>query len=103
SKVVNGATVRTRPLCPYPQRAIYIGTGSTDDATNFVCRTESPSAVQSGPQVALTFDDLPSHGPLPPGMTRVDVAKSILGTLRARHAPPVYGFINARQLEAHPA
>ena len=36
-------------------------------------------------------------------MSRVDVAKSILGTLRARRAPPVYGFINARQLEAHPA
>jgi len=33
------ATVaRTRPLCPYPQRAIYSGSGSTDDAANFVCR-----------------------------------------------------------------
>ena len=65
------------------------------------------AAGQSGgappSRVALTFDDLPDHGPLPPGMSRVDVAKSILGTLRARHAPPVYGFINARQLEAHPA
>ena len=65
------------------------------------------AAGQSGgappSRVALTFDDLPDHGPLPPGVSRVDVAKSILGTLRARHAPPVYGFINARQLEAHPA
>ncbi len=34
-----GATVtRTRPLCPYPQHAVYTGTGSTDDARNFVCR-----------------------------------------------------------------
>ena len=55
------------------------------------------------PRVALTFDDLPNHGPLPPGMSRVDVAKSILSTLKAYHAPAVYGFINARQLEAHPA
>jgi len=30
----------TRPLCPYPQVAIYTGTGSTNDATNFVCRTK---------------------------------------------------------------
>jgi feruloyl esterase len=37
-KVVKGTTVRTRPLCPYPQRAVYTGTGSTDDAGNFVCR-----------------------------------------------------------------
>jgi feruloyl esterase len=38
SKVVNGATVRTRPLCPYPQVATYKGSGSTDDAANFSCK-----------------------------------------------------------------
>jgi feruloyl esterase len=38
SKVVNGAPVRTRPLCPYPQVATYKGTGSTDDAANFSCK-----------------------------------------------------------------
>ena len=30
--------VRRRPLCPYPQRAVYNGTGSIDEATSFVCR-----------------------------------------------------------------
>jgi feruloyl esterase len=38
SKVVGGATVRTRPLCPYPQVATYKGSGSTDDAANFSCK-----------------------------------------------------------------
>jgi len=33
---VSGVT-RTRPLCPYPQTAIYSGSGSTDDAANFYC------------------------------------------------------------------
>jgi hypothetical protein len=28
---------RTRPLCPYPQTAVYNGSGSTDDAANFHC------------------------------------------------------------------
>ncbi|MBL8208262.1 MAG: tannase/feruloyl esterase family alpha/beta hydrolase [Blastocatellia bacterium] len=37
SKVVNGATIRTRPLCPSPQKARYKGFGSTDDAANFTC------------------------------------------------------------------
>ncbi|MGC4083252.1 MAG: tannase/feruloyl esterase family alpha/beta hydrolase [Vicinamibacterales bacterium] len=37
SKIVNGRTVRTRPLCPYPQQARYSGTGSMDDAANFTC------------------------------------------------------------------
>jgi feruloyl esterase len=31
-------TDRTRLLCPYPQTAHYTGSGSTDDAANFVCR-----------------------------------------------------------------
>ncbi len=38
SKVVDGAVVRTRPLCAYPAVAMYKGTGNTDDAANFVCR-----------------------------------------------------------------
>ena len=33
----DGRATRTRPLCPYPQTAIYKGTGSTDDAANFSC------------------------------------------------------------------
>ena len=39
SRERDGAVDRTRPLCPYPQRAVYTGSGSTDDAENFVCRT----------------------------------------------------------------
>jgi feruloyl esterase len=37
SRIVDGKTVRTRPLCSYPQVAKYKGSGSTDDALNFVC------------------------------------------------------------------
>ena len=32
-----GKVDRTRPLCPYPQVARYKGSGSIDDAANFVC------------------------------------------------------------------
>lgn len=37
SRVENGITTQTRPLCPYPQVARYRGAGSTDDAANFTC------------------------------------------------------------------
>lgn len=30
----------TRPICPYPQVAVYKGSGSTDDAANFVCKSK---------------------------------------------------------------
>jgi tannase/feruloyl esterase len=33
-----GVVDRTRPLCPYPERAVYKGSGSTDEAANFECR-----------------------------------------------------------------
>jgi Tannase and feruloyl esterase len=35
-----GVVDRTRPLCAYPQTAHYKGSGSTDDAANFVCAAE---------------------------------------------------------------
>ena len=38
SRVADGKTIRTRPLCPYPQEAVYNGAGSTDDAANFTCK-----------------------------------------------------------------
>jgi peptidoglycan/xylan/chitin deacetylase (PgdA/CDA1 family) len=59
-------------------------------------------AIAAAQEVALTFDDLPAHGPLPPGMTRLDVAKSIIATLKAAKAPSVYGFVNAVRLEQVP-
>jgi feruloyl esterase len=37
SRILNGKTVRTRPLCPYPQTAKYQGSGSIDEAANFRC------------------------------------------------------------------
>ena len=52
-------------------------------------------------EVAITFDDLPLNGDLPPGVTRVEIARDVIGILNARHAPPAYGFINATKLEGN--
>jgi feruloyl esterase len=38
SRLVGGVADRTRPLCPYPQVAVYNGKGDTNDAANFTCR-----------------------------------------------------------------
>jgi feruloyl esterase len=40
SRYAGDQVERTRPLCPYPQVAVYKGTGSTDDAVNFACRVK---------------------------------------------------------------
>jgi feruloyl esterase len=38
---------RTRPLCPYPQVAQYVGSGSIDQAENFRCATDVRPPVQA--------------------------------------------------------
>ena len=50
-------------------------------------------------KLALTMDDLPQNGALPPGVTRAETAKNVLAILKKRHVPPVYGFVNAKKLE----
>jgi feruloyl esterase len=40
SRVGDNRVNMTRPICPYPQTAQYRGVGSTNDAANFVCRTQ---------------------------------------------------------------
>lgn len=52
-------------------------------------------------KVAITFDDLPLNGKLPPGMTQVSVVKDVLAVLKKRRVPTVYGFINASKLEGN--
>ncbi|MGA2390601.1 MAG: polysaccharide deacetylase family protein [Candidatus Sulfotelmatobacter sp.] len=53
-------------------------------------------------KLAITMDDLPLNGILPPGVTRTETARDVVAILKKRHVPPVYGFINAQRLEGNP-
>ncbi|MFP5227097.1 MAG: polysaccharide deacetylase family protein [Acidobacteriota bacterium] len=53
-------------------------------------------------QIAFTFDDLPAHGPLPQGETRIDVANKVIRALKKAHVPPTYGFVNGIAVQDHP-
>ncbi len=57
------------------------------------------AATCAAQKVAITFDDLPVNGKLPPGVTQAETTKNVLAILKKRHVPPVYGFINAKKLE----
>jgi len=52
-------------------------------------------------KLAITMDDLPLNGALPPGVTQAENARNVLAILKKRHLPPVYGFINAKKLEGN--
>ena len=57
---------------------------------------------EPAPQIAFTFDDLPAHGSLPPGETRMEVISKITAALHDAHMPPIYGFVNGVDTEQHP-
>ena len=61
-----------------------------------------PAGVCAAQKLAITIDDLPQNGVLPPGVTRAETAKNVVAILKKRHVPPVYGFINAQRLEGSP-
>ena len=59
------------------------------------------SGICAAQKLAITLDDLPLNGTLPPGVTRVETTKNVLEILKKRHVPPVYGFVNAKKLEGN--
>lgn len=61
------------------------------------------AGLASGQQMAVTFDDLPVHGAMPPGVTRLEIAQSILKTLKREKMPRVYGFVNGKRAEDDPS
>jgi len=63
-------------------------------APNFTCaQAAAKEAAPTGPTIAITVDDLPAHGPLPPGVDRLKIAGQMIGTLLSQHVPAT-GFVN---------
>ena len=60
------------------------------------------AAPASAREIAFTFDDLPAHSALPPGVTRLQVAQETIAALKAAGVPQVYGFINGVKLIQEP-
>lgn len=60
------------------------------------------TAAAPAPQIALTFDDLPTHGPLPANTDRLAIAQQIIAALKGAHVRRVWGFVNGRGLEREP-
>ena len=58
--------------------------------------------LDAHPVVAITVDDLPAVGTLPPGEDRVAVAKALVSELKANGLEGTYGFVNTDKLESRP-
>ncbi len=53
-------------------------------------------------EMAITVDDLPSHGDLPHGVTRLSVTEKMLKVFKKHQVPEVYGFVNAERVFRKP-
>ncbi len=53
-------------------------------------------------EMAVTIDDLPTHGALPKGMQRSAIAEQIITILKRHAVPEVYGFVNGGQIRDNP-
>lgn len=53
-------------------------------------------------QMAITVDDLPAHGSLPPHVTREEIARQMIRALHRAHVPAVYGFANGQIVQQQP-
>src|SRR5882672_9235413 len=51
-------------------------------------------------KLAITLDDLPLNGALPPGVARAEITQKTLAVLKKQHVL-IYGFVNARKLEGN--
>ena len=54
-------------------------------------------------RVAITVDDLPVHGPMPEGTTRLQIHQDFLAAFTAHNVSTVYGFVNGGRAGDDPA
>ena len=59
--------------------------------------------AETAPEVAVTVDDLPIHGPPTPGFDRMAIAERLLSAFDRHGLREVYGFVNAKRVADDPS
>jgi peptidoglycan/xylan/chitin deacetylase (PgdA/CDA1 family) len=75
---------------------------SSHPAETAVAQNAAAAPVDSRPVIALTFDDLPAAGALPPGETRVEIATKLAAELKSSHLEGTYGLVNGVGMQNNP-
>ena len=78
----------------HPSEAGYRTMGEAVPLSLFGGRREARVAQRPAPLLAITFDDMPAHGPLPVGETRLGIAQRIIAALKAHGVTAPFGFLN---------
>ena len=84
-----------------PAPATEASTCASEPSTS-VAPPERPAPTQEPDQptrIAITVDDLPTHGPLPPGQTRADVHAALVEVFAAHGIAEVHGYLNGARMQ----
>ena len=58
--------------------------------------------IHASIEMAITVDDLPRHGPISSGVTRMQITQDMLKTFKKHNVTEVYGFVNFKKVEEQP-
>jgi hypothetical protein len=112
SHAVNGVIDRTRPLCPFPQLARYLGTGNINEAASFTCGPAPsqpdgyrPDEVRITLQRTSCFGTCPIYTITVTGDGAVKYSGSrfvgVIGAQQSRITPEQVAKLASAFLEAH--
>jgi peptidoglycan/xylan/chitin deacetylase (PgdA/CDA1 family) len=103
-------------MTPSPSRTMAAVAALLLVAASSSCRSRTAEGVASPPQiattaapvattaeVAVTVDDLPTHGPDTPGMDRMAITERFLAAFQRHGLHSVYGFVNGKRVTDVPA
>ena len=65
--------------------------------------SKNPARTGSVTEVAVTVDDLPTHGPPTPGLDRLAIAERLLAAFKRHGLREVYGFVNGKRVADDPS
>ena len=68
----------------------------------FAACLSAQADARQRPAIAITFDDLPLHGPIPEGETPLSIAKRVTSALNAAGVKNVMGMVNGRWTSTQP-
>jgi peptidoglycan-N-acetylglucosamine deacetylase len=100
--VVSAAVITLLIACTSPQPAASSAASSASVPAPTLLATSAP-VPSSQVEVAVTVDDLPTHGPSFAGIDRGAITERFIAAFRAHGLPPVHGFVNGKKVDDDPA
>ncbi len=93
------SSAHSNACCEAPTEGHSPGSPEAAAETSTAETTANPATNPAPLRVAITFDDLPSHGPTLVGESPASIHRALIDTLAQHGIRGAYGFVNGAKLE----